>query len=441
MPVPALSVHSLKVVPAARYALAGWRAPLAGRNGIPSPTVWSMMHRARTNPSPGLGRLRPRSLGPIVIVLMLAAGCTGEANDPVASTEVGPSSSTVALPSTTEGAADSTSTLGAPTTSAVSYSLTDQLDLHSTVLDLPYLAAEEACETTAAGDALPGVVAQTYGTGPVYATLGSLDGTVTLDGSSEYNGWYYVKVLWSVTPDYTGPVLVRGRQLDGKHVVLFGPDEPAPSGRQLTALAFPPGSARDDQAARFLASAVLVPAPGCYALQVDALVDGQPFRDVIVFEAIGSSSAVGDKADVPAIATGDRSPDLFLPLGQPGCEPASPTLDWYDGDGPTGLTEVRATSDTLEVWGLLWQAPPLDVELQVKMVWTATGSGDFQIRARNESNAELQPSWGPNLHSDSNLNRPGDEWGTAFTFPSPGCWEIEIGRGTDTARVWVQVTS
>jgi len=136
------------------------------------------------------------------------------------------------------------------------------------------------------GDALSGVVAQTYGDGPVYATLGSWDGTVGMYDNTEHQGWYYAKVLWSVLPEYTGPVLIRGRQLDGQHALLFGPDEPSPTGKQLTELAFPPGTAREDQAARFFPSAVLVASPGCYGLQVDSLVDGEPRRDVIVFEAI-----------------------------------------------------------------------------------------------------------------------------------------------------------
>ena len=146
--------------------------------------------------------------------------------------------------------------------------------------------------------------------------------------------------------------------------------------------------------------------------------------------------------EVPAQSASDRSPDLFTPLGQPFCDPASPTFDWFDGDGPdAGLAEVRATSDSIEAWGLLWQTPPLTVGKEIKMVWRATGSGEVRIRAIGEGGEVIEPTWGPDLHADSNFNRPGDEWGSAFVFPSPGCWEIEITRGTDTAHVWIHTTT
>lgn len=145
--------------------------------------------------------------------------------------------------------------------------------------------------------------------------------------------------------------------------------------------------------------------------------------------------------DVPA-QTSDRSPDMFTPVGRPGCDPVSPTLDWFDGDGPeAGLAETRATSDSIEAWGLLWQTPPLEIDQEIKMVWRATGSGEVRIRAISEEGEVIEPTWGPDLHADSNFDRPGDEYGSAFVFPSPGCWEIEIARGNDTAHVWVRVVA
>jgi hypothetical protein len=145
---------------------------------------------------------------------------------------------------------------------------------------------------------------------------------------------------------------------------------------------------------------------------------------------------------VPAETTSDRSPDLFTPLGRTGCDPVSPTLDWFDGDGPeAGLAEARATSDSIEAWGLLWQTPPLTVDQEIKMVWRATGSGEIRIRAISEEGEVIEPTWGPDIHADSNFDRPGDEWGSAFVFPSPGCWEIVIARGNDTAHVWVRATA
>ena len=127
-------------------------------------------------------------------------------------------------------------------------------------------------------------------------------------------------------------------------------------------------------------------------------------------------------------------------VGAPDCVPPTPHVDWVGSDGEkTSLVEVQARSADLEVWGLLWQMPPLEVGVEVKMVWRVTGSGEFTIRAMSRG-AEADLTWGPNFHAESNFDRPGDEWGTAFVFPEPGCWEIQITRGTGRGYVWVQVS-
>lgn len=226
-----------------------------------------------------------RSLALWVAIALVLTACTGDGGRSTDTTTDDPAdvapTSVAASPTT----APTSTTIQAETSTTRSFSLGDRLALYSIALDLPFVAEGE-CEPTQVGDALPGVVAQTYGDGPIFATLGTWDGTIEMDDNTEYQGWYYAKVLWSVLPEYSGPVLIRGRQLDGQHVLLFGPDEPVPSGRHLTDLAFPPGTAQENQAARFFPSAVLVASPGCYGLQIDSLVNGEPHRDVIVFKAI-----------------------------------------------------------------------------------------------------------------------------------------------------------
>ena len=128
-------------------------------------------------------------------------------------------------------------------------------------------------------------------------------------------------------------------------------------------------------------------------------------------------------------------------LGAPECDPPSPHSPWFGDRFDTSgraLAEIEATSAEIEAWGLLWETPPLPVEFEIKMVWRVTGSGDFEIRAVNEG-TEADLLFGPTLHEESNFNRPGDEWGTAFVFPSPGCWDVQIVRGDATAHVWVEV--
>lgn len=155
------------------------------------------------------------------------------------------------------------------------------LQLHHSPLDLPFLDPEDKCPVTEVGSELE-AVAQTYGAGPVYATLGSGDGSVAVDDTLEYGGWHYVKVLWSARRSYEGPVVIRGRQLDGGNALFFSPDEPEPTGLQLVSLSFPPGTVRGNREARFFPTTTLVSEPGCYAFQVD----GDGFRDVIVFRAV-----------------------------------------------------------------------------------------------------------------------------------------------------------
>ncbi len=91
------------------------------------------------------------------------------------------------------------------------------------------------------------------------------------------DGWYVHKTLWFSSPNYQGPVLIRGRQLDGRHVVAFGespqlvdpqlPAEPTLNGT---------GGWREWPGGTWLRT------PGCYAWQID----GTDFSQVVVFEAV-----------------------------------------------------------------------------------------------------------------------------------------------------------
>ena len=89
---------------------------------------------------------------------------------------------------------------------------------------------------------------------------------------SEWNGWKHV---WVVGSAYQGPVLIRGRQLDGGNDVRFG-GAVVPSREHRL-------SARPRQLAgtfRFERTFSRVRTPGCYAYQID----GTTFSYVVVFE-------------------------------------------------------------------------------------------------------------------------------------------------------------
>ena len=87
--------------------------------------------------------------------------------------------------------------------------------------------------------------------------------------------WSGAKVMWVVAARYKGPVLVRGRQVDGTHVVRF--DDPPTLERRLI------GYTGGTSGARRYPSSTRIDgrAPGCYAYQVD----GVGFSRVIVFRA------------------------------------------------------------------------------------------------------------------------------------------------------------
>lgn len=104
--------------------------------------------------------------------------------------------------------------------------------------------------------------------------------------------WFGSKVLWMIDPVYRGPVLIRGRQLDGPNELRFD------RGR------LPPRVLRIPAGSRDRASFTRVRAPGCYAYQVDGL----GFSYTIVFEAQPFATTPGrlPLRQVPGLAVQQR---------------------------------------------------------------------------------------------------------------------------------------
>lgn len=77
--------------------------------------------------------------------------------------------------------------------------------------------------------------------------------------------WGGQKVLWSVDPEYSGPVLVRGRRLDGPGELAF--EDPAQPELLLNTDPYEgrSGGWKD------IPSFTRLRAPGCYAYQIDTL--------------------------------------------------------------------------------------------------------------------------------------------------------------------------
>jgi hypothetical protein len=120
------------------------------------------------------------------------------------------------------------------------------------------------------------------GRGPAYPGLGFQHGLIRATTYAPYGGpWLGEKVFWYVLPSYRGPVLIRGRRLDGRQVLGFNgnrrPDRELriPPHETVTWQGQPRGS-------RGIPSAVRVTAAGCYGFQID----GTNFSRVVVVRAL-----------------------------------------------------------------------------------------------------------------------------------------------------------
>ena len=144
---------------------------------------------------------------------------------------------------------------------------------------LPAVAQGERCpasklktETAGKRYGIGGAV----GPGPVYPILGR-PGLLAFVRPDEWGRrWAGEKVLWFVRPEYKGPVLIRGRRLDGPEWMRFDDEARAEiriaRGETVRWEHQVPGS-------RGRPSYVRVRAVGCYGVQID----GTTFSRVVVF--------------------------------------------------------------------------------------------------------------------------------------------------------------
>jgi hypothetical protein len=152
-------------------------------------------------------------------------------------------------------------------------------------LHLQPIAAGTACPVSQVDRRVRWGRQHIYGTsgtghGPVYPGLGTPPvGRLTADPDTQYGGpWYGVKVFWYALPRYSGPVLLRGRQLDGTGTLGFnGKGVPRRElrihrGDTVSWTGQVVGS-------RGIPSTVRVLQPGCYGVQLD----GKTFSRVVVF--------------------------------------------------------------------------------------------------------------------------------------------------------------
>jgi hypothetical protein len=148
-------------------------------------------------------------------------------------------------------------------------------------LHLPAIAASAPCPATDQNGTLgdhgnrDAPAAPAFGPGPAFPTLQSEGGRAELHYTAwgGFEGWGGSKVLWTV-PRYSGPYIVRGRQLNGSNRLKFDWG-PSWTNQLHDTLRLTGALSVLNPAATFLQ------APGCYAYQVD----GRGFSYLIVFEA------------------------------------------------------------------------------------------------------------------------------------------------------------
>jgi hypothetical protein len=95
-----------------------------------------------------------------------------------------------------------------------------------------------------------------------------------------YADYGVFKAMWAIDPRYVGPVLVRGRQLDGTDVLKFEKGEPGFSDYTRAH----PTTELHESGGYIHPSVTRVQTLGCYAYQVD----GIGFSSSIVFRAVAA---------------------------------------------------------------------------------------------------------------------------------------------------------
>jgi hypothetical protein len=147
-------------------------------------------------------------------------------------------------------------------------------------LHIPHLAAAARCPVTGASS-VSADFGPAQGPGPVYAIGGGPLRFIypALPTQVWYpSQWGGNKVLFVGSPTYEGPVLIRGRQLDGTHEVRFGGQHVPALELRLTQA----GATSPTWTGREWPSYTRLRSAGCYGWQID----GMTFSIVIVFKAV-----------------------------------------------------------------------------------------------------------------------------------------------------------
>ena len=151
---------------------------------------------------------------------------------------------------------------------------------------------------------------------------------------------------------------------------------------------------------------------------------------VILVLLTACTSATEVPATVPATETPTSVPPTSTPVS---CQP-SEVLDTQVAFG-----EIQGDMQSEgELWALLFFKTAW-TKADQKIVWRITGEGgEFEAQAQSEDGTIIQPVW-EQYHESSTWERPGEEWGTGFNFPAPGCWTITVTYGEIKGTITLKV--
>jgi hypothetical protein len=279
--------------------------------------------------------------------------------------------------------------------------------LSAVPMKLPRLESGQPCPLAKVSQPDPHRDSSGLGGGPVYALNGQL---VISDAKHPQ------KVAWTADPKYTGPIRIRGGQIDGNgQLLLGGPDNhwsgapvktvegtdlyPELDFLESHTISNPPS------AWRVWPSATYITTPGCYAWQVD----GVGFTEIISIQARTYVGSIGSFQCSPAAVFHGGTPEAGF-------------------DSPQG-----------SLWMLVFGSLPMSAGRDIKIVWRMTGSKDFSFKATDAHGLEVKPLWGPEGHGSSSWVHPGAEVGIGYNFPHAGCWDIHLDRGDTAGDAWLMV--
>lgn len=152
---------------------------------------------------------------------------------------------------------------------------------------------------------------------------------------------------------------------------------------------------------------------------------------LLIVIACGSASPSKRATISPSPAAG-RS---LGSLGGAGCAPPAGFHDW------NGIPEVGLDSPSGSLWAMFFNPVPPPAGKEIKVVWRMTGLGGFTFRVSDAAGMAVPLAWGPENHTGSNWDHPGDEVGTGFNFPHAGCWDIHVARSNTRGDLWLEVVA